>query len=252
VQAEYVEVEGARILVHRCGDGGGRPVLFWHGGGGASEEIPKLAPFLVDAGHSFYAPDAPGYGGSPALDLSGYRPSALAELAARLIDSLGIAPAVWIGSSWGANIGMHTAARFPTRIRALALLDGGYIDASDDPDYDPLLDLDTRTAELRARAEQGESWDATPEVIALALQAADQEPCSALLTAVNSSGIPVLLVRATEPPEYESIRAPAFERFRAALPGSKVIALAGIGHHLLGEAASQVERILLNWLRRRG
>jgi pimeloyl-ACP methyl ester carboxylesterase len=251
VQADYVEVEGARILVHRWDEGGGHPVLFWHGGGGASGETPKLAPFLVEAGHSLYAPDAPGYGGSPTLDPSGYRPSALAELAARLIDSLGITPAVWIGSSWGASIGMHTAARFPTRIRALALLDGGYMDASDDPDYDPFLDLDARTAELRARAEQGESWDASPEVIALAMQAADQEPCSGLLPAVNLSGIPVLLMRATEPPEYESIRAAAFERFRAALPGAEVIALPGTGHHLLGEAAPEVERILLDWLRRR-
>jgi pimeloyl-ACP methyl ester carboxylesterase len=251
VQADYVEVEGARILVRRWEDGGGDPVLFWHGGGGASEEIPKLAPFLVAAGRSVYAPDAPGYGGSPALDPSGYRPSALAEIAAKLIDSLAIAPTVWIGSSWGASIGMHTAARFPTQIGALALLDGGYMDAQDDPDYDPSLHLEARTAELHARAEQGESWDASPEVIAVAMQAADQEACSALLPALNSSGIPVLLVRATEPPEYESIRAPASERFRAALAGAEVIALPGTGHHLLGEAAPDVERILLDWLRRR-
>jgi pimeloyl-ACP methyl ester carboxylesterase len=250
VQADYVEVEGASIFVHRWDEGDGPPVLFWHGGGGPSEEIHKLAPFLVEGGHPLYAPDAPGYGGSPALDPSGYRPSALAELAAGLIGSLGIAPAVWIGSSWGASIGMHTAARFATRIRALALLDGGYMDASDDPDYDPMLDLDARTAELRARAEQGEAWDASPEVIALAMQAADQEPCSALLPAVNSSGIPVLLVRATEPPEFESIRTRGLERFRAGLPGAEVIALPETGHHLLGDAAPQVERILLDWLRR--
>ena len=117
----------------------------------------ERSPFLAEAGHSVYAPDAPGYGGSPALRASAYRPSALAELAARLIENLGIAPAVWIGSSWGASIGMHTAARFPTRIRALALLDGEYMDASDDPDYDPFLDLDARTADLHARAERGES-----------------------------------------------------------------------------------------------
>jgi pimeloyl-ACP methyl ester carboxylesterase len=146
---------------------------------------------------------------------------------------------------------MYTAARFPTRIRALALLDGGYWDVHDDPDYDPSLDLDARTAELHARAEQGESWDARPEVIAVAMQAADQEPCSALLPVLNSSGIPVLLLRATEPPEYESIRAHAVERFRAALPGAEVIALPGAGHHLLGEATPEVERILLDWLRRR-
>jgi pimeloyl-ACP methyl ester carboxylesterase len=217
---------------------------------GASEEIPKLAPFLAEAGHSLYAPDAPGYGGSPALDPNGYRPSALAELAARLIDSLGIAPAVWIGSSWGASIGMHTAARFPTRIGAFALLDGGYMDAGDDPDYDPLLELDARTADLRARAERGESWDASPEVIALAMQAADQEPCSTLLPAVKSSD------SSSARASHGTVRVrvdqgPAFERFRAALAGAELIALPGTGDHLLGEAAPEVERILLDWLRRR-
>ncbi|HEY3070347.1 MAG TPA: alpha/beta fold hydrolase [Gaiellaceae bacterium] len=250
VRADYVNAEGARILVHRWGDGSGQRVLFWHGGGGGSGELPELAPFLAEAGYSVYAPDAPGYGGSPALDASRYRPSLLAELAAALIDGLGIAPVTWIGSSWGANVGIHTAALFPTRIRALALLDGGYMDVSDDPDYDPALGLDARTAELRTRVEQGESWDASPEVIALAMQAADREPCSALLPALSSTGVPVLLVRATQPPEYESIRARGVERFQANLPKAEVIALPGSGHHLLGEAPAEVERILLEWLPR--
>ena len=80
------------------------------------------------------------------------------------------------------------------------------------------------------------------------MQAADREPCSALLPAVKSSGIPVLLVRATEPPEYESIRAPASERFRAALAGAELIALPEPGTTSSAKRPPEVGRILLDWL----
>src|SRR4029078_11317888 len=89
----------------------------------------------------------------------------LAELAAGLLEALGIAPAVWIGFSWGASMGVHTAARFPSAVRALALLDGGYLVAEDDPDYDRETDYEDELAELRRSAEEGESCDAPSEVM---------------------------------------------------------------------------------------
>ena len=146
---------------------------------------------------------------------------------------------------------MHTAVRFPTRIGALALLDGGYWDVHDDPDYDPSLDLEARTAELHGRAEQGESWDASPEVIAVVMQG--RGPGALLSSAAGAefernsgsarAGHGTTRVRVDQGPRCRSLR--------AGLPGAEVIALPGAGHHLLGEAAPDVERILLDWLRRR-
>ena len=97
-------------------------------------------------------------------------------------------------------MGVHTAARFPSVVRALALLDGGYLVAEDDPDYDPETDYEDELEELRRGAEEGESWDAPPEVIGAAMVASRLAPCPPFYPLVRESGIPVLLVHATEPP----------------------------------------------------
>ena len=247
----FVEVAGTRLLVRRWGDAGAPPVLFWHGGGGASSEVRQFAPALAAAGYAVYAPDAPGYGRSPPVDASRYRPSALAELAVALMDALGLAHVVWVGSSWGATLGVHTAGRFPKRFTGLVLLDAGYIDARDDPNYDPSLALEKRIAGLRARLEKGEVWDATPELIATAMHAGDAEPCSPVLPSLNGTGIAILLVRATEPPESEPLRIRGVERFHAALPAAEVVPVRGVGHFLLRDAEPSVETIVVDWLARR-
>jgi pimeloyl-ACP methyl ester carboxylesterase len=47
-----------------------------------------------------FAFDAPGFGRSqPALAAAGYRPSALAALAGRAMDAMGIDEALWLGQS---------------------------------------------------------------------------------------------------------------------------------------------------------
>lgn len=190
----FVEAAGTRLLVRHWGDAGAPPVLFWHGGGGASSEVPLFAPALAAAGYSVYAPDAPGYGRSAPIEASRCRPSVLGGLAVALMDALGLAPAVWVGSSWGAILGVHTAGRFPKRFTGLVLLDAGYIDAPDDPNYDPSSGLEKRIAQLYARLEKGEVWDATPELIASAMYAAEAEPCSPVLPSLNGTGIAILLI----------------------------------------------------------
>ena len=182
-----------RISVERWGDEGGKPLFYWHGGGGGSEETALLAPPLVAAGYTLYALDAPGYGSSEPLAPDGYAQPSLAGLATDLLSDLGLSPAIWIGYSWGASVGLHTAARFPDSIRGLALLDGGYLVAEDDPDYNADTDYDDELEELRRRAAAGESWDAPHEVIGAAMVASRSAPCPPLYPLVQASGIPVLL-----------------------------------------------------------
>src|SRR5215216_697912 len=126
VQAGFVDAGGTRLFVRRWGDEGRPAVLYWHGGGGGSNEWPHLASALEAAGYTLYAPDAPGYGESPSVEFHRYRTSVVADLAVALVDELGIAPVVWAGYSWGGNVGIHAVARAPNRFRGLALLDGGY------------------------------------------------------------------------------------------------------------------------------
>jgi pimeloyl-ACP methyl ester carboxylesterase len=248
MEVSYAQVSETRIRVERWGHGSGPGMVYWHGGGGGSKETPLLAPPLVAAGYTIHAVNAPGYGGSPALDPEGYDLAGLAGLATELLDQLGLAPAIWIGYSWGANVGVHTAARFPDSIRGLALLDGGYLVAQDDPDYNPDTDLEDELEELRRRAEDGESWDAPHEVIGAAMVASRKAPCTPLYAALHATGIPILLVCATEPRALRAVRRAALERFRAGLPEALVVPIPRATHGVLQDNGPEVTRVLLAWL----
>src|SRR5262245_11363040 len=79
-----IEAGSARLLVRVWGGPSGRHVLYWHGvglasGGGAT--LDAAAPALAhDHGLRVLALDAPGFGGSPALEALSYHPHALADL----------------------------------------------------------------------------------------------------------------------------------------------------------------------------
>jgi pimeloyl-ACP methyl ester carboxylesterase len=248
VQEDYVDAAGTRIFVRRWGKHGAPAVLYWHGGGGASKELPEIAPALEAAGYAVYAPDAPGYGESPPLEDVQYRASNVAGLATALIDTLDIAPTVWIGYSWGASIGVHAATRAPDRFKALVLLDGAYFVPEDDPDYDPSLDLAGHIEAWRAQIEeQDEEWDAPAQVMAAAMAGSNEEPALSMLPALEATGLPVILLHSTQPAEYDDVRARALERFRAALPSAHVVPVAS-GHGLLTDAGDDVRRTLLRLL----
>jgi pimeloyl-ACP methyl ester carboxylesterase len=248
VEVSDIDVRGTRIRVRRWGEHDGPPLFYWHGGGGGSEETTLLAPPLLAAGYALYALDAPGYGDSEPLEQEGYAMSNVAELAVELLRELGLDPAIWIGYSWGGSVGVHTAARFPESIRGLALLDGGYLVADDDPDYDLNTDYEDELEELRRRTDAGESYDAPPEVIGAAMVASRLAPCPPVYPLLRESGIPVLLAHATEPPELEGIRRQARQRFRTGLPQALVVPIAGATHGILQDNGPEVMRVLLDWL----
>jgi pimeloyl-ACP methyl ester carboxylesterase len=248
MQADYIEAGGTRLFVRRWGAAGAPGVLYWHGGGGGSTEFPEIAPALAASGYAVYAPDAPGYGESPRLEPEQYRVSNIASLAVAIIDALGIAPAVWIGFSWGANIGVHVAARHPERLKALVLLDGGYLDPADDPDDDPSLDFAGRMERWRAELDATNDESEAPRgVVAAAMAGSNSEPALPLLPSVEAGGLPVLLVAGTASSEHQEVRARALARFRAVLPSAELVPVEA-GHGVLQETGADVRRIVLDWL----
>ncbi|HEY7002650.1 MAG TPA: alpha/beta fold hydrolase [Gaiellaceae bacterium] len=242
-----IEVRGTTVHVRRWGERAGTPLFYWHGGGGT--EAPILAPPLVEAGYTPYAVDAPGYGKSAPLDRGEYRLSILADLAAELLEVLGLTPVIWVGFSWGGNVGMHTAVRKPPSVRALALLDGGYLVAEDDPGFDPHATFEDEVEQLRRlRAETGETWDAPDEVVAAAMVASRAAPCPPLYPALRDSGIPILLAHATEPQELQGLRLKALARFRTGLPQARIAPIPNASHGILEDNGPEVIRVLLAWL----
>jgi pimeloyl-ACP methyl ester carboxylesterase len=121
-------------------------ILYWHGvslTARASLTLSPAGPVLGDQGFHVLAPDAPGFGKSPPLEREEYHPHALVDLMQQFLDALDFDRLLFMGFSWGGDLGLHFAARHPERLTALVILDAGY----EDPPFDPSQSFDTYVEE---------------------------------------------------------------------------------------------------------
>jgi len=115
-----------KVVETRCGSveysdaGSGDPILYFHGTGVTGDVMVSIESHLVDDGFRLIAPNRPGYGRTPlSPHLSAH---ACADVAAALIDVLGIASVSVMGSSGGAAFAASFAANYPVRTASLVLL----------------------------------------------------------------------------------------------------------------------------------
>ena len=170
-----VDVAGSSVCVRTWGRPNGIPFVFWHslGFAGNGAFLDVAAPPLVEAGFAPIALDAPGYGGSAALDREEYAVDRLADLLWNLVDALELRrPIVLSGHSWGGTIALTAAAQRPEDVRALVLFDSGHIDYADWPGARPEATVEELLAELEADPPPT-TWDDL--VILLAEHGLDQE-----------------------------------------------------------------------------
>src|SRR5437763_5865674 len=99
--------------------GTGEPVVLVHGLGGWAGNWQGIAPQLAER-YRVLVPELPGHGGSaPARGARTLEPFVDAVVA--VLEAEEALPAVWVGHSLGALIGVHAAARRPEAVRALVL-----------------------------------------------------------------------------------------------------------------------------------
>lgn len=264
------------------------PFVFWHALGSATSGayLGEIAPLLV-ARHRLHlvAPDAPGFGHSPALERGGYTLEASVDLLAALLRRIGLDRPILAGHSWGGVVATMLAARPDMAARGLVLLDSGHLDYPDAPGFDPALTYEGRVAELSAperrlpavpweefadeiRAElprwnpaidellrAGVSLEGgrvrevpTPEVKAAVMDALGRARVSDAWDAIAASGIPVLLLTATQPTAAASLNAEAASRYIARVPRTTWIQVDGARHDLLLDAGPQVADAIGAWL----
>jgi pimeloyl-ACP methyl ester carboxylesterase len=118
-----LSVDGSEVFVGTGGrdfDPALPAIVFLHGAGMDHSVWALLARFFAHYGYSVLAPDLPGHGRSDGAPLSSV--AALADWTAALIDAAGTSGARLVGHSMGSLIALETAARFPAKVTALALL----------------------------------------------------------------------------------------------------------------------------------
>jgi len=117
---QYAEVNGINLYyeVH----GAGRPLILLHGGLMSGETFGPVLPLLAER-HQVVVVDLQGHGRTADID----RPidtRLMADDIAALIDHLGLDQADLVGYSLGAGVALHTAARYPEKVRRLVVVSG--------------------------------------------------------------------------------------------------------------------------------
>jgi pimeloyl-ACP methyl ester carboxylesterase len=139
MHSSMLDIEGPVFVADYGGDG---PVmLLVHGLGGAHLNWMAVAPQLT-AHHRVYALDLPGFGRSP---LAGRRSTIAAnvDLLTRAITRLSPGPIVLVGNSMGGLLSLGVAARHPTLVDALVLVDPAV--PAPRGEFPPRLDSVSRT-----------------------------------------------------------------------------------------------------------
>jgi pimeloyl-ACP methyl ester carboxylesterase len=271
--------EVAGVRVRQWGREDGSPLVYWHALNpfGALQLI-EAGPVWAERGFRVLAIAAPGGGDSPALaDPDSYRPKRLAQLTIDVADALAIDRFAFVGSSWGASIGVHLAAAHSKRVGALVLLDAGHTDVELEQTRE---ELERELTEQQATWEFA-SWDeyldavrprvrgwrpaleqryraamaahggrivprASAPAAAWALHGVASEPPSSTHAALRALELPILLVIASESGDEEAAR-----RFQAAVPHADVRTVDG-GHDIIADAATETIPLVANWLRANG
>lgn len=277
--------------VREWGSEAGRPLVFWHalGSGTSGAYLTEVAPALTAAGLWLLAPDAPGYGKSPALPPDAYETGSLVGMVRGLLDERGIDRAIVMGHSWGGTVMTAFAAAHPERVDGLVLVDSGQLDYQDAPgfphgkSYEDLVE-DARapgrtirtTAEDFERDAQAEvRRPITPELME-AFRAGLREEGRQLVSivtpetrasamyglmgtrvteswpAIAAAGLPILLLLATEPEETAAQNRSAAELFAERFPDAEIHFLENAGHDLFADAGPELARLVAAWTARLG
>lgn len=121
VSAQSKIVQTARGPVEYDMRGQGPTVLHFHGGNVGHNGWFMIA-HLVKAGFTVLTPDRPGYLGTPLANNGSAE--AQADVAAALLDTLGIEPVAVVGISAGGASALQFVLRYSQRAKALVLLSG--------------------------------------------------------------------------------------------------------------------------------
>ncbi len=108
------------------------PVILLHGLSSNARTWQQVAGHLAAAGYAVYAVDQRGHGYSAKPEI-GYDFITVTDDLLHLCDALGLAAPIIAGQSWGGNVVLTFAARYPERTAGIVLVDGGYIDLQMQP-----------------------------------------------------------------------------------------------------------------------
>lgn len=214
---EHVDVGGMRIAFRRRGTG--PPLVLLHGGLCDGGYFDHLLGSFADT-FTVVAWDAPGCGGS-SVPPPWFRMSDYAACLGGFVGELDLPPAHVLGHSWGSSLALALCGQRPRAVRSLVLV-GPYAG------WAGSLPPDEVDARLRIALESGDPAVAT---MARAMAEADLRPV------LGDIAVPTLVLAGDA--DVRSSPEVA-RRLHAAIPGSTLTRLPGLGHESVVESPETV------------
>jgi len=118
----FIDVDGIRVHYQEAGDRHAPAMVLIHGFASSTLVWSNVGLKLAEAGYRVIALDIRGYGYSAKPRNGEYTIAGQAKLLARLLDQLGIARAIFVGSSYGGAVAATCALDYPDRVEKLILV----------------------------------------------------------------------------------------------------------------------------------
>ncbi|MBN8209119.1 alpha/beta hydrolase [Bacillus sp. NTK071] len=274
-----IKVFGKNVHGVKWGDAANPHVLCLHGLTNNALGFNEMAEFLKKDFH-LMSIDLPGHGKTTGFnDEQSYFYDSMSDWVHNFVSCVSNSPVYILGHSWGAAIALHYSKRYPHMVNGIVMLDGGYVELSDDPSttLEDLLEemsewvngnqfSSIKEYEDKKRVEIGR-WSsaieqmvhadmtiennqvrmkASEETVRAIMKAMYMNPFREVLSEVDA---PVYLLRATQPPEAEAIRSEGADLLRAELKGDcRISAIPETGHVLHWQKPVEVNQEVKNWL----
>jgi pimeloyl-ACP methyl ester carboxylesterase len=120
--SRFVDVDGVRVHYQEAGDKHAPALVLIHGFASSTLVWSKVFLKLAEAGYRVIALDLLGYGYSAKPRNGEYTIAGQAKLLTRLLDTLGIPRALFVGSSYGGAVAATCALDYPDRVEKLILV----------------------------------------------------------------------------------------------------------------------------------
>jgi pimeloyl-ACP methyl ester carboxylesterase len=118
----FIDVDGIRVHYQEAGDRSAPALVLIHGFASSTLVWSKVFLRLAEAGYRVIAVDMLGYGYSAKPKNGEYTIAGQAKLLTRLLDTLEIPRAIFIGSSYGGAVAATCALDYPERVEKLVLV----------------------------------------------------------------------------------------------------------------------------------
>jgi pimeloyl-ACP methyl ester carboxylesterase len=270
-QGRMIEVAGASLHVVDIGrrDGAGPPIVMIHGASSNLEVMRRPLGDRLAARHRVILIDRPGHGWSSRVRAEDSTPAVQAGMIDEALEKLGIGSPIFVVHSWSGALGARMALDYPKRVAGLVMLApvaypwrggvGCYNKAITTPVIGPLLAYTITLPLGYLLAKPGARSVFLPQVMPDGFVASTSTPLLLRPREFVANARDLVTLKAAvaeQAPRYRHIKVPTTviageldttvwtsihsRPFAAAVPGSKLIVLSGVGHMVQNAATELV------------